>query len=340
MIEQEIPRKLVNLGEMCLSETFHKVRIGHNYSERFEVRSGLKQGDSLSPVLFNIALEYVIEKVMCTEKGLNMGDKIPVLGYADDLVLLGEDTETIQLNTSALIKTGKEIGLEFNTDKSKYMISSRNSVDLGDIDVSGHTFEHVEKFMYLGSIITRKNEIQEETKPRLKVGNACYYSVAKLLSSRLLSKNLKIRIYKTIILPTVLYGCETWPLTLKDEQRLKVVENKVLRKIFGPKRDEATGEFRRLNNAELRNLYPVNIIELIASRRLKWARKVVGLSEERIPRKLVFAEPTGRRPKGRPKRRWEDCVNSNLGGLGLNGEHWTSLCRRNLVVSASNLRVR
>ena len=77
-------------------------------------------------------------------------------------------------------------------------------------------------------------------------GNACYHSVQNLLSSRLLSKNLKI--YRTVILPVVLYGCETWSLTLRVERKLRVFENRVLRKIFGPRRDEVTGEWRRLHN--------------------------------------------------------------------------------------------
>ena len=72
----------------------------------------------------------------------------------------------------------------------------------------------------------------------------CYHSVQNLLSSRLLSKHLKIKIYRTIILPVVLYGCETWPLTLREERKLRVFENMVLRRIFGPRRDEVTGEWR------------------------------------------------------------------------------------------------
>jgi hypothetical protein len=93
------------------------------------------------------------------------------------------------------------------------------------------------------------------SKMRLNSGNACYHSVQNLLSSRLLSKNLKIRIVKKIILPVVLYGCETWSLTLREEHSLRVFENKVLRKIFGPKKDEVAGEWRRLHNEELRDLY-------------------------------------------------------------------------------------
>ena len=88
-------------------------------------------------------------------------------------------------------------------------------------------------FKYLGSLLTNQSSIQEEIKCRLKAGT-CYYSVQTHLSSRLLSKNLKIKTYKTIILPVVLYGCETWSLTLREECRLRVFENRILRRIFGP----------------------------------------------------------------------------------------------------------
>ena len=104
---------------------------------------------------------------------------------------------------------------------------------------------------YLGVTVTNANDIREEIKRRINMANACYYSLDKIISSRLLSKKLKVKTYKTIILPVVLYGCETWSLTLREEHRLRVFENKVLRKIFGAKRDEITGEWRKLHNAEL-----------------------------------------------------------------------------------------
>jgi hypothetical protein len=106
----------------------------------------------------------------------------------------------------------------------------------------------------VGTTITNQNPIQEEIKRRLNSGNAYYYSVQNLLSSRLLSKNIKIRIHRTIILPVVLYGCETWSLTLREEHRLGVFKSRVLRRIFGPKRDEVTGDWRELYNEELHNL--------------------------------------------------------------------------------------
>jgi hypothetical protein len=98
-----------------------------------------------------------------------------------------------------------------------------------DRKIGNRCFENVAQFRYLGTTITNQNLIQEEIKRRLNCGNVCYHSVQNLLSSRLLSKNIKIRIYKTIILSVVLYGCETWSLTLREEHRLRVFADRVLR---------------------------------------------------------------------------------------------------------------
>jgi hypothetical protein len=107
----------------------------------------------------------------------------------------------------------------------------------------------------LGTTLTDQNCIHEEIKSRLNLGNAWYCLVQSLLSSCLLSRNVKVNIYKTIILPVVLYGCETWSLTLREEHRWRVFENRVLRRIFGRKRDEVTGEWRKLHSEELHSLY-------------------------------------------------------------------------------------
>jgi hypothetical protein len=115
----------------------------------------------------------------------------------------------------------------------------------------------------LGTNLTNQNSIQEEIKSRLKSGNACYHSVQNILSSSLLSKNIQIKIYRITILPVVLYGCETWSLTLREERRLRVFENGVLRRIFGPTRDEVTGDWRKQYN-----------VRVIKSRRMRRAGHV------------------------------------------------------------------
>jgi len=138
------------------------------------------------------------------------------------------------------------------------------------VTIDNSTFERVEEFKYLGTTSTNQNSIAQEIKSRLRSGNACYHSVQNLLSSSLLSKNLKIKIYRTIILPVLLYGCETWSLTLREGRKLRVFENMVLRRIFGPRKDEVTGEWKRLYNEELNDLYTSpNIVRVIKSRRMR-----------------------------------------------------------------------
>src|SRR5215510_13510890 len=166
-----------------------------------------------------------------------------------------------------------------------------------------------------------------------------------VLSSRLLSKNLKIKVYRTIILPVVLYRCETWSLTLRDEHRLRVFENRVLRRVFGPKRDEVTGEWRKLHNEELKDLYSsLSIVQVVKSRRMRCAEHVVRMREERGVHRVLVGKPEGKRPLGRPRRRWEDNIKMDFQEVGGSRGDWMELAQdrdgwRALVSTVRNFRV-
>jgi hypothetical protein len=148
-------------------------------------------------------------------------------------------------------------------------------------------FENVERFRYLGTTIIYRILIQEEIKRRLNSGNACYYSAQNVLSSRLLSRNVKIIIYKTIILPVVLYGCESWSLTLREK---------------------------------LHNFYsPPRIIRIIKSRRMRWVGHVVRMGEKRNAYRILVGNPGGKRPLGRPRRTWVDNIKMDLREIGWDG---------------------
>jgi hypothetical protein len=135
-----------------------------------------------------------------------------------------------------------------------------------------------------------------------------------------LSRNVKVKIYKSIIVPVVLCGCETWSVTLREGHRLGVFGNRVLRGMFGPMGDEVTGEGRKLHSGELHNLYSSrDIITQIKSRRMRWAEHVARMGEGRNVYRVLVGKPEGKRPLGRPRRRWEDGININLREIGWGG---------------------
>jgi hypothetical protein len=193
-----------------------------------------------------------------------------------------------------------------------------------EIKIGNRSFENVSQFKYLGTTITNQNLIQEEIKRRLNSGNACCHSVQNLLSSLLLSKNVKVGIYKTV----VLYGCETWSLTEREVHKLRVFENRVLRRIFRPKWDGVTGAWRKLQNDELHNLYSSpSIIRIIKSKGMRWVGHVARMGEKRNVYRLLVGKPEGRRPLGRPRCRWIDNIKIDLLEIGLSVMDWIGLAQ-------------
>jgi len=275
--------KVVRLAKVCLTETYSRVRVGKNLFDMFPFRGGLKQGDALSLLLFNFLLEYAIRRVQVNQDGLKLNGTHQLLLYAYDVNMLGGSVHTIKENAEALVVASKDTGLQVNADKTKHMVTSpdQNVERSHNMKTDNKSFEMVEEFKHLGTTLTNQNSIQEEIKSRLKSGKACYHSVQDLLSTNLLSKNLKIKIYKTIILPVVWYGCETWSLKLREERRLRVFENRVLIKIFGPKWDDVTGLWRKLHNEELNDLYSSSNIDRVTKSRMRWAGHVACTGERR-----------------------------------------------------------
>jgi hypothetical protein len=165
----------------------------------------------------------------------------------------------------------------------------------------------VEQFIYLGTTLMNQNFIPEEIKSRLKSGNVCYNSAQNLIFFQFTPKRIKIKIYRTIISPVVLCGCETWSLTLKEELWLKVFQYK-LRRIFGPKKDEVKGIWRRLRKEELNDLYPSpNIIWVIETRKLRLMVHIARMGDMRGAYRFLVEKP-----KERPRRRLDDNIKIDL----------------------------
>jgi hypothetical protein len=180
------------------------------------------------------------------------------LAYSDHVHILGDNIDNIKKSTETLIDASSEVGLVINIEKTKYMllVHHQNAGQNLDVNIGNRSFENVSQFKYLGTV--------------------------QNLSPHLLYKSIRIRMCKTVTLPVVLYGCETWSLTLREEHRLRVFEFKVLRRIFGLKWDEMIGGWRKLHNEELHNLYSSpSIIRMVKTKRVRWEGHVARMGEKR-----------------------------------------------------------
>lgn len=310
MVEMGIPKKLVQIVKTCMTKTNNKVRSQNGETELFETVSGVKQGDGLSPVIFNLALQYALKKVLTNDLTTLGLSHFQILAYADDIAILGENTTEIQRCVAVLEAETKKIGLEINKEKTEYMIAGRHVGNLPQTkEVNGHLYKVVDKFKYLGTTINKNNSIEEEILIRLANANKSYFALNTIFKNKYLSRKSKIRILKTVILPVLLYGSEAWPLTKQIENKLQSFENKILRRIFGPIRDEITGLWRIRKNEDIWNLYNEPLVrETVRRNIMRWAGHVARVDQNRIIYRTLHLNYNQPRKRGRPRKRWIDGV--------------------------------
>ncbi|CAG9568544.1 unnamed protein product [Danaus chrysippus] len=232
-----IPSKLVRLVEATMCNSKSVVYIQNDISDPFEIRSGVRQGDALSTVVFNLTLEAAIRNVGV--KGLLDYNTSQLAAYADDIVITSRSQSSMIRHTTTLQMEAAKYGLMVNASKTKYLhtSSTRNPRPLQDVTIGDDTIEGVNSFKYLGSILSSRNKVGVEA-------NATY-------------------------------GCEAWSLTTLETQKLAVFERKVLRKVFGPVKD-ADGDYRIRMNHELEALMNrETIVRFIKSQRLRWAGQIL-----------------------------------------------------------------
>ena len=319
-----VPHKLIRLVQMCYTNTRCRVRVAGNLTDSFSIEGGLKQGCCLSTLLFNLALEWIVRRTPIAREPIDIGDaKLDKLAFADDLDQMCESLYYLEDVFLIFSANAEVIGLHISEDKSKLLHQTRGIPMLGQMRFGNFTIEAVPKFKYLGSTVTCDDLIEEEVNLRIASASKCAWSLDGTFKSRQLSKTTKTLIYKTIIRPILTYGCETWRLTKVLEHRLGVFERSLLRRIWGPIQDADTGELRRLHNEELMARARIPPISgVVRAQRLRWAGHAARMGAHRVPLQVMVGQPRGRRPLGRPRKRWADNVREDLRLLGAPEEDW------------------
>jgi hypothetical protein len=321
MAEFQFPHKLIRLLKATLASVMCCVKVQGATSNVFECKIGLRQGDELSTKLFNIALEGIIRRAGIERTGTIFTKSTQLLGFADDIDIVGRNIRAITDAFSRMEKEADKIGLQVNVDKTKFLMvaaSERTRKLVGTHLVIGpFKFEVVDNFVYLGALISNNFDTTSEIRRRILAAQRAYFTIKHLLTSRKIARGTKFAMYRTLIRPVVLYGSESWNMTASDEHAIGVFERRILRTIAGPKK---IGEvyMQRSNNELYQCFKEADIVKRIKVSRLRWAGHVVRRPAE-APLRRVFNTNfvDGKRSRGRPKNSWIEAVERDSIAFGI-----------------------
>jgi hypothetical protein len=315
------------------------VKIGGKLSNYFEAEIGLRQGDGISTMLFNIALEGVVRRSKVELSGSIFTKSVQILGFADDLDIIGRGIRAVKDAYSKLEREANKIGLFVNVDKTKLLMvcpSPRTKQSVGShLEVNDKKFEVVSEFPYLGALVDDKFSTGREITRRIVTAQRSVFGLKHLLQAKSITRKTKFTLYKTLIRPVAIYGSESWNTTKEEEEKLGVFERKLLRMIIGPKRNQ-DGQYLSRENKELYQVFQEpDIVEVVQHRRLAWAGHVVR-REESHPLQRVFKGEfrDGNRKRGRPKNSWKDAVTRDSAQFGLND--WQKKAKDRATVTSIN----
>ena len=264
-----IPPKYVRVIKASITNSRGCVCLQDTMSRTFGISCGLRQGDGLSPIIFNLALEWTIREARINTTGTIVNKSVQLLAYADDIDIVSRRSRDLEQCFIDLQQSARQIGLHVNEGKTKYLKMSRDTSNEQNLMIGPHTFERVTTFDYLGSRIMENGGISEEIQKRITVGNRGMFGLFKVFRSKEIRRSAKIEVYKKLLRPAVLYGSEAWTLSQADKLKLVRFERRVLRKIFGPIH-EPNGTWRARYNHEITALYnEPNIVAVARTNRLR-----------------------------------------------------------------------
>ena len=302
--------KLIRGVASLYGESSAAVRVNSGLSDWFSLTKGVKQGCVMSPWLFNIFIDHCIRPLKELNIGIEMNGLIAcMLMFADDMVLLAESECDLQKQVSCVYENCKMNGLSMNVSKTKILVFERENVRTECvIKIGDECLEQVNEYVYLGSLFSREGKCDLEIERRKMAGNRMNGVLRPITSSQNVSMKAKTLLHKAILLPTIMYGSETWTWSKKDESGMNAVEMRALRRMCGVRLID------RVKNERVRELCECkqSVVNRMKVNKLRWFGHVERMDEERLTKNVYDAERQGARKRGRPRMRWIDHLETIL----------------------------
>ena len=318
---------LISTIKRLYEGTNAKVKKITMITDKFETTKGVIQGCPLSPHLFNIYLEWVIKMALDdVEGGVEIGGiRITNLRYADDIVIIAETIEDLISMIERIEVQCNRYKMKINTEKTKSMKIGRHT-EVIDLRIGDNTIEQVDKFKYLGVNFTSQGGTEKIVQERLSLGYKSFGRLIKIWKDRNISLKLKIKLLKSIVIPTALYGAETWIIRKKEEQKILAFKNRYLRRICN------ISWMDRIPNEIIKERTGMQhtMVDRIHNIQRRWFGHVQRMNNDRWPKMTLQGSTRGTRPHGHPRTTWikqfratnENRTIHDLGNMAMDRRHW------------------
>ena len=304
-----IEEGLVQTIQALYGNATSAVLFNNKIGEAFRTTVGVRQGCLLSPALFNIFLEIIMQETLADfQTTISIGGRpICNLRFADDIDLLGGSNAELQELTDSLSERAGAYGMEISAEKSKTMVNSHDDLH-ADITMNGQKLEEVEAFKYLGATITKDGRSTTEIKIRMATATAAMAKLSTIWRSRTISFPTKLKLYKSLVLSILLYGCESWTLTAELEERIRSFEMKCFRRLLQISwREHRTNDSVRLQVSSLAGPQEP-LLSTIKRRKLSWFGHVT--RHNTLSKTILQGTVEGGRRKGRQRKSWVEDIKS------------------------------
>ena len=299
-----IPQKIIRMVKIFYENCECAVEDQGEICNWFSIKTGVKQGCNMSGFLFLIIMDWIMKRsVGQGENGIRwkFNSKLDDLDFADDIVLLSSTRQHMQSKTTKVDLEAKRVGLKISMDKTKIMkINSKSNVG---IKINGSNVEETEEFTYLGAKLCKEGGGMRDLRNRISKARGAFIKLKKIWSSKSITRRTKIKLYKTLVVPVLLYGCETWKMNKGDDKEIDVFQNKCLRKILKVQWKDHVSTEELLKRAEMEPLS-----QEVMRRRWKMIGHILRKDKNCDEGIALTWAPEGRRRRGRPKTTWRRTV--------------------------------